>query len=164
MINATSPEGNSDAVLVWTMLQSTLGSHVRTSRVPGGQSPGHFPRHRSEAVLERSGLFCLHAWGRFGKWRREGCALPRRASRGRPDKLPRALSLSLANTIVLSGDLRLACSGRDPSKFASAIFQLSFVICHRVGRPSRSSVHRASRTNGRPRSRYINATNRPAPK
>ncbi|MEY2607622.1 MAG: hypothetical protein QOH31_5476 [Verrucomicrobiota bacterium] len=55
-----------------------------------------------------------------------GCALPLRGSRGRLHKLRRALALSLANTIVLSGDVRLACSGRDPQK----ICYLLFVICH----------------------------------
>ena len=58
-----------------------------------------------------------------------GCALPLRGSRGRLHKLRRALALSLANTIVLSGDVSLACSGRDPSKnLLSAICHLSFAI------------------------------------
>jgi Transposase domain (DUF772) len=55
---------------------------------------------------------------------------------------------------------------RFPRRYADTpICHLSFVICHRVeGLPRRPSSHRASRTNGRPRSRYINATSRPAPK
>src|ERR1700732_1374931 len=147
------------------MLQSTLESRGRRLRVPGGQSPGHFPRHRSEAVLEQPGLFCLHAWGGFGKWRRGGGAPSRSADRedaftsfGAPWHSAWQIPLYLAATYVL----------RARDVIPQKICYLLFVICHlpsgRPDLPSRSSVHRASRTNGRPRSRYLSATNRARPK
>jgi hypothetical protein len=40
----------------------------------------------------------------------------------------------------------------------------AILVVQGLALPSRCSIQRASRTNGSPRSKYINATNRPAPK